>query len=116
MANAPVQLKGVQLDTKVLDKLTAEMKPRAGRIIERYGNMMVAGSIKRAPIDTGALINSISANSKMIADLTFRLQDGVEYGVFQELGTSKMSARPFMRPTIEEFKQRFYNAFKDLFK
>ena len=116
MANAPFKMEGVVLDTRVLDKITAEMKPRAIRIVKAYGNMMLANAVKRAPVDTGALINSMTANSKMVEELTYRLQDGVEYGVFQELGTSKMSARPFMKPAIEEFKQKFFNAFKDLFK
>jgi HK97 gp10 family phage protein len=109
-------IQGVQLDTRVLDKITAEMKPRAIRIVRIYGNNMLASAMKRTPVDTGALINSLGANSKMIAELTYRLQDGVEYGVFQELGTSKMTARPFLKPAIEEFRQKFLNAFKELFK
>jgi HK97 gp10 family phage protein len=110
------QIKGVQIDTKVLDKLTAEAKPRAMRIVRIYGNNMLASAMRRSPVDTGALINSLGANSQMIAELTYRLQDGVEYGVFQELGTSRMTARPFMKPAIEEFTQKFLDAFKELFK
>jgi len=111
-----VQIKGVILDTTVLDKITAEMKPKAGRIVRSYGNMMLSSAVKRAPVDTGALITSMTANSKMIEELTYRLQDGVEYGAFQELGTSKMTARPFLKPSVEEWRQRFYNAFSELFK
>ena len=67
-------------------------------------------------MDPGALINSITANSELIEPLTYRVQDGVEYGVFQELGTSKMTARPFLFPAVEEYRQRFFDAFKELFK
>jgi HK97 gp10 family phage protein len=112
----PKQIEGVTLDTRTLEKITKELKPRATRIVKAYGNMMLASAVKRAPVDTGALINSMTANSKMVEELTYRLQDGVEYGVFQELGTSKMSARPFMRPAIEELRQKFLDAFKGLFK
>ena len=110
------QIAGATLDTKELERITKEMKPRASRIIRSYGFMMLGSAVRRAPVDTGNLINSMTANSKMIAPLTYRLQDGVEYGVFQELGTSKMSSRPFMKPAIEEFRDRFFKAFSELFK
>lgn len=120
-----VKLQGVTLDTSKLDKITAELKPKAARIIKAYGNMMVGSAVKRAPVDTGDLINSITSNSKMIAPLTFRVQDGVEYGARHELGFHgedklgrlyNYAARPFMRPAVEEFRQKFLDAFKGLFQ
>jgi len=40
------------------------------------------------------------------------VHDGVEYGVFQELGTDKMAAHPFMRPAIEANRRSFEQAFR----
>lgn len=107
---------GAILDTKVLDRITNELKPRASAIVKKYGNMMTATAITKAPVDTGNLINTISSNSQMVGELTFRMQDGTEYGVYQEFGTSKMAAQPFFRPAIEAWREKFQNAFKDLFK
>lgn len=107
---------GVQLDTTVLDKITAEMKPEAGKIINTYGQAMASEAAQLAPIEFGALRNSILAQSKMIDLLTFRVSDGVEYGIMQEFGTSKMAAQPFMLPAIEAWRERFLNAFGELFK
>lgn len=107
---------GVQLDTTVLDKITAEIKPKASKIIETYGQAMTGQAAKNAPVDTGALKNSITANSKMIETLTFRIQDGVEYGVYQEFGTSKMAAHPWLIPAVESFRKKFLAAFGELFK
>jgi HK97 gp10 family phage protein len=40
----------------------------------------------------------------------------VEYGVYQEFGTSKMAAQPFLVPAIEAWAEKFYKAFEGLFK
>jgi len=36
--------------------------------------------------------------------------DGVEYGIYQELGTSKMPAHPFMTPAVEAMRDKFADA------
>lgn len=38
--------------------------------------------------------------------------DGVEYGIFQEIGTSRMDAHPFMTPAVEAVRPQFGPAFK----
>jgi len=109
---------GVQLDTTVLDKITAEMKPKAGRIVNKYGLAMMTHAATKHPWKnvTSALENSILAESKMTGDLTFTISDGVEYGVFLEFGTSKMAAYPWLIPAVEAWRVRFLNAFSELFK
>ena len=107
---------GAVLDTTVLDRITANIKPNASRIINTYGQAIAGEAAMLAPVDTGALRNSITANSEMTGELTFTAQDGVEYGIHQEFGTSKMAAQPFLIPAIEHWAQRFLDAFAELFK
>lgn len=38
--------------------------------------------------------------------------DGVTYGIYQELGTSKMAAQPFMVPAVEAVRPGFNQAFR----
>jgi HK97 gp10 family phage protein len=109
-------VKGIVLDTTVLDRITTEMKPRAAKIVSNYGNMVALTASKNAPVETGALRSSIVSESKMTEQLTYTVSDGVEYGVFQELGTSKMAAQPFMVPAIETWRDKFFAAFAELFK
>lgn len=52
-----------------------------------------------APYDTGALQNSIEAEN--ISPGLWEVHDGVEYGIYQEFGTHKMAAHPFIAPAIE---------------
>ena len=111
-----IAVHGMVLDTKLLDKITAEVRPQASAIVEKYGFAVTDAAAKNAPLDTGALRSSITSESKMTGDLTFMVSDGVEYGVFQEFGTSRMAAQPFMTPAIEAWTQRFIDAFSGLFK
>ena len=110
------QVKGIKLDTSVLDKMTAEARPKASAIVARYGWTITGEAAKLAPVDTSALRNSITSESRLSSDLLFTVQDGVEYGIFQELGTSKMGAQPFLVPAVEKWSQKFLDAFAELFK
>ena len=110
------QVSGVTLDTKVLDRMTAEIKPKARAVVNKYGLAIAGEAAKLAPVDTAALRNSILSESQMTGDMAFTVQDGVEYGVFQEFGTSKMAAQPFLLPAVEAWRQKFLDAFAELFK
>jgi HK97 gp10 family phage protein len=118
---------GMVLDTTVLDRITKELKPKARRIVQKYGVQVMSDSAQNAPVGTeastgikgyvgGSLRNSITSESRMTGDMTYTVSDGVEYGVYQEFGTSKMAAQPFMRPAIEAWTEKFLNAFSELFK
>lgn len=118
----------IRIDAAKLQKMATDARPKAGKIVRQYGLLITGSAMKRAPRDTGNLMNSIGAESKLITPLTYRIQDGTNYGVFLELGHITrlfegnynvrrfVPARPFMRPALEEFRQRFINAFEELFK
>jgi HK97 gp10 family phage protein len=105
-----------KLDTKKLDEILQNLRPKAGQIVEKWGTKITSDAAKMAPVDTGTLRNSLLSESRMREQLLFILQDGVEYGIFQELGTSRMSAQPFVVPSIEMNEKPFVDAFAELFK
>lgn len=41
--------------------------------------------------------------------------DGVEYGIYQEMGTSRMIAHPFMKPALEAVRPGLAKAFRQAF-
>lgn len=53
----------------------------------------------RAPVDTGFLKNSIQVTFP--DDLTGVVFVAAEYGIYVELGTRRMAARPYLRPALE---------------
>jgi len=107
---------GIELDTAVLDRITAGMRPGAAAIVEKYGSQITGQAANSAPVDTGALRNSITSESGMTGEMQYTVKDGVTYGIFQELGTHKMAAHPFLVPALEQWAQPFVNAFKELFR
>lgn len=103
-----------KLDTSALDRLTAELERRADRIIASTAFDIEVEAKKRSPLDTGALRSSIMAEAK--ARLLWWVHDGVEYGIYQEYGTYKIAAHPFMFPAVEKSRAKFVAKFAELFK
>lgn len=70
------------------------------------------------PIDTGDLVRSIAiTDHPEVGDRSeLRMQVGVVgefYGHFQEFGTSRQPARPFVRPAWDRNKRELINRFAD---
>jgi HK97 gp10 family phage protein len=104
----------VNIDTGPLDSLTAALPGNAKKAIME-GAYMVEGDAKQfAPVDTGALRNSIETEEgKGISAI---VHDGVEYGKYQEFGTYKMAAQPFMIPAIEKNTENIISLLAGIFK
>lgn len=80
--------------------------PSQGRTYQRGSVTHVASAPGDAPnIDTGRLINSIFFDidrGQLVGTFGTR---GVDYAKHLEYGTSRMEARPFIRPTFEKHKR-----------
>ncbi len=107
---------GVSLDTSLLDQMTAEIEDKASHLIEDVGNEVVSEVYRLAPEDTGELKDSYLRESGMTDKLTYTIRDGVSYGIFQELGTSKMAAQPHVVPAMEGAEAEITKAFTELFE
>jgi HK97 gp10 family phage protein len=89
--------------------VTEAMQPTAlqqsGYLVERRAKQIVT---EKDIIDTGNLFGNIHTDNltatsiEIISDPTG--EDGQGYAVFNEYGTSKMAARPYMRPALDESK------------
>lgn len=104
----------MSVDARKLRKIIADLKPGADRILRTSAFTIEGGAKQRAPVATGALRASIHTEPK--GPLFYRVTDGVEYGVFQELGTHRMAAQPFMVPAVEEERKHFEKAWAELFR
>jgi HK97 gp10 family phage protein len=72
------------------------------------GEILVSEAKARCKVDTNRLRDSIEYE---VNKDTLRVGTNVEYAPFVELGTSKMAARPFLRPALLENKQALEKAF-----
>lgn len=61
---------------------------------------------ENCPVDTGRLRNSITHEVEM-GDKSAIIGTNVEYAAFVELGTSKMKARPYLRPAAESHSEEY---------
>ena len=124
----------VRLDTAELDRIAAQLGIKAEAVGLRFAHDVQALAGQLAPYDTGALSNSIAVVSRSedgngaAQSAAAAMNPNVEtesipapteptvfahvgpcvnYGIFQELGTSKMAARPFLTPATEQLRSRY---------
>jgi len=100
----PLPLFLVQLSASV-----AAIDPLVLRAAKKHGDRAVAKAQKDVPKDTRSLMRSIKRSSAKVGggQVTILLSAGgpsspndVDYAQYVELGTGRMSARPFMRPAV----------------
>jgi len=104
----------IRLDTKMLDRIAQSLDRNTDQVLESAAYQVEAEAKARAPVDTGALKGSIHTEKKKPG--LYWVADGVEYGIYQELGTHKMRAQPFMVPAVEKVGRYIYEMWGRLFK
>ena len=95
----------VTVDTRELERIANQLevkKHEVGRMIGPKAESYAKGF---APVDTGWLRSSLQ--SFMVGKAVARIQSDANYDIYQELGTYKMAAHPFLTPSIEQIAGRF---------
>jgi len=91
----------VKLDTRELERIAKGLNANVDDVLGILAHQVEGISKALAPVDTGALKSSI--NTKRVKNNYWRVQDCVEYGIYQELGTSRgVPPHPFMVPAAEK--------------
>ena len=103
----------VRLDTAKLDMIIARFPMEAENVVKAGAEAVQGYAASKAPVDTGALKASMHTERK--GNLLYWVADGVEYGIFQELGTYKMRAQPFMIPAVERAQRQYTQLWAALF-
>lgn len=91
-----VQIIGLSQCLADLDQLGARIEHGTDQAINEAGEECMAGAKSRARVDTGAMRNAIRHEHKKLSSSVI---SPVDHSVFNEFGTVKMSAQPFMRPS-----------------
>ena len=91
-----------ELIARNLNHASRQVMPRARQAMKKALGDIAAGAKNRAPVDTGALRNSITTQTQGNRDYA-RGEVGptVNYGGYVERGTSRMSAQPYLRPATD---------------
>lgn len=118
MADFDVQITGLRELDAALKELAWPAARRALRKGMRRGANVIRDEARaRAPVDTGHLKRSITTRERSDegADMRFAVEvpRGAFYGRFLEYGTSKMAAKPFLRPAAEAKTEEAVSTMRD---
>tara|TARA_Y100000310_G_scaffold126272_3_gene125050 strand:+ start:8649 stop:9008 length:360 start_codon:yes stop_codon:yes gene_type:complete len=118
LATNPVRVK---LDTKKLDLLasTVAMEAKLALLVDVGGRKVEARAkqiiVEKKIVDTGATLNSTQSRTVPGERLARRIGPTTDYAVHLEFGTSRMPARPFMIPALEEERDPFIAAVRAIY-
>lgn len=73
---------------------------------KRVADKIAVSARARAPVATGRLKSSIHAVS-ISAGKEAEVRADAPYALFVEMGTYKMSARPFLAPAVAQYQEEF---------
>jgi HK97 gp10 family phage protein len=101
----------VSFDTH-FDSLAAHAKVTAMRTVAKAAFDIQAYGKEFAAKDTGYMANAIY--SEQVSEMEWEVISPAFYSVYQEYGTVKMAAHPFMTPAIEIVRPDFERAMGNL--
>jgi hypothetical protein len=104
----------VRLDTSKLNNLIADINSGSPELVETVARTIQRDARMLAPHVTGYLINSIEAERER--PLSWLINVYADYGVYVELGTYKMTPRPYLFPAVERAYRVFVEAWKRMFR
>lgn len=93
------KIKGVDRMVRQLAIKGKQARIATDRQLELSSLRIERGAKTGAPVDTGALKNTIF--SAQAGSLTYKVTAPQHYAVYVEKGTRKMRAQPFLKPAID---------------
>jgi hypothetical protein len=103
----------VTVDTAELERIAGQLDVKTDGVVRVMGEEVAGRAISHAPVDTGALVNSIRMDE--MGPGWVRVAPHVEYAIYQELGfhhykSGKFIQNPFLVPAVEEVAGKFLSA------
>jgi HK97 gp10 family phage protein len=105
MLSATVKRK-VSKDPKLLNEVNRQFLPAAVKVVKQTADRYV-------PTDDGYLKGSIQERIEKDRAIVF---SNMEYAIYNEYGTSRMGAQPFMRPAINENRKNLVDLWLEKFR
>lgn len=99
------------IDAHVLGEVARDLRKAPGRVGAKVSRALRAGAYRMeatakaaAPVDTGALKSSISTSFEgggRYGAIAAVIGPTVDYGLWQEIGTSRMPPQPYLGPAFD---------------
>ena len=104
----------VRVEDARLRALFAKLRPGLVAVVAIAAHNVEGRAKELVPVDTGATKNSIQPTFQS-GGLAARIGPTTTYAPFLEFGTHRMRARPFLIPALEQNRQPFLEAAKQVF-
>jgi HK97 gp10 family phage protein len=95
-----------------IPEVAAQIHAAVGQAVQQTAAQVQTDAKSIVPVRTGALRDSIK--TEMVGDLAAVVGSDLYYAVFVELGTRRMTARPFLTPAMETARVQFPSTIRDL--
>jgi len=102
----------VQIVFNNFPRITAALRPAVRTIVMETCFAIETTAKIKVPVDTGALMGSIQ--TEPTGETSGMVSTNIEYSVYQEYGTVKMAATPYMTPAAENERRHFLRKLGDL--
>ncbi len=103
----------IRIEGSGLSRIREQVRSRVETAVAKVAHGIEEDARRRAPVRTGFLRSSIEAIPADAAEpgvVEWEVGAAAPYGVFVELGTSKMPPRPFLIPAAEAGRKPFLDA------
>lgn len=105
-----MRVTGFTIKVNKKDDVLRATKQAEQRVLTMWGILAQGYATEYAPVDTGNLRNSIGYGT---SENEMQVGTNVEYAPYQELGTYKMAAHPYLRPAIENHISEYESILAD---
>lgn len=99
----------VVVNRAAIHRLLRDPSGPTGQWLDRQGESLAAEAARHAPVDTGALRGSITANQvrpQAAVRLSVTVGSNLRYARYVELGTRYARAQPYLRPALRSWTLR----------
>jgi HK97 gp10 family phage protein len=115
-----ITTRGFEEYLEAIAKAGQDVDAAADRALQAGAQVALRGMERRIPFLTGWLKSHLYISDLRVEGNFHYVEVGLSlkdrkaiYGVYQEFGTSEMSAQPFIRPTFDEDKAAIRRAMKE---
>ena len=105
-----VEIKGLDSLMHKLDRMGGNVLDALGKAVEQTTQVAISDAEANVAVDTGMLKQSIVHGSDVVYNtdsVTGIVGTSAYYAIYQEMGTVKMAAHPFLMPALNANKSTF---------
>lgn len=107
------KIASITIENDHTEEVLQALKENEDAILFAWGEAAEGYAKELCPVDTGRLRNSITHETSESEHAVY-IGSNVEYAPYVELGTSRMAARPFLKPAVTDHVKEYEAIMNDI--